>query len=467
MSKWPKVMIALVMVLALVVVGCAPKEAAAPEPEKMITVGILASLTGPLRSIGEGAICVHDYWTDLNATEGGIKYIDPQTGKEEVVAVKVMMGDHAWDVAKCVSLYERFKASGMQLIYANGSAPTAAIYAAAARDHIPGLQVDTTCDPFIYDTETEPYLAMDGPSMPVSAAPAVAWYAEEWKRAGKPGKVKLGMLAADVSTRRVYDNDEDFGFITYCKEVAGVDFLGNVFMPVAPVDVKAELTQFIEKDVDILLVDHWGSGACRVLINDAIELGMHKKGILLNIEWLPADVPMAEPGLFDEYNEHSTVQALSHGWSGNQPPEVQAKYPGLKKAFDLCAKYHDGELPEDRAGWYYVYGVEYGMIGREVIKQTLEKTGYDGFSTEELRDSLFGLSPVDTGGLLPTYYPDPEIFNTWPCFRVADISDGHIITTEDHPWIGIGGTKVYPNFNVTYTEEYQEKVWLAPSWTGQ
>ena len=463
MSKWPKVMIAIVMVLALVVVGCAPKEAAAPEPEKMITVGILGSLTGPLRSIGEGAICVHDYWTELNATEGGVRYVDPQTGKEEVAAIKVMMGDHAWDTAKCMSLYERFKAEGMQLMYCNGSAPSAAIYAAAARDHIPGIQVDTTCDPFIYETETAPYLAIDGPTLPAYEPGVVAWHAQEWKQAGNAGKPKIGMLAADVATRRVLDTPE-LGFLDYCNDVLGdeADFLGNVFMPVAPVDVKAELTSFIEKGVNILLVEHWGSGACRVVINDAVELGMHKEGIWLNIMWLPADVPMAEPELFDEYNEYSRVQACSHGWSGSETPEIQAKYPGLKLAFDLCAKYHDGELPEDRAGWYYVYGTYYGMLGNQVLKQTLEKTGYDGFSTEELREALFGLSPIESGGLLPVFYPDPEVFMTWPCLRITDIRNGHIITDPESQWIGFGKTVVYPNLNITFAEG--ENVWFPPAW---
>jgi hypothetical protein len=464
MSKWPKVITAIVMVLALVVIGCAPKEAAPPEEAKTITIGILGSLTGPLRSIGEGAVCVHDYWTDLNATEGGVKYMDPQTGKEEVVAIKVLMGDHAWDMAKCVSLYERFKAGGMQFIFANGSAPTAAIYAAAARDHIPGVQVDTTCDPFIYETETEPYLSMDGPTMPVSQVMQVGWYAEEWRKAGHTEKLRLGLLAADVSTRRVYSNDEDFGFITYCKEAAGVELIGPAYMPAAPVDVKAELTQFIEEDVDILLVDHWGSGACRVLMNDAVELGMHKKGIDLNIEWLPADVPMAEPALFDEYNQHARVQASSHGWSGSESPDVVAKYPGLKKAYDLCAKYHDGQVPEERSGWYYIYGVGNSMMTYDSMKQTLEKTGYAGFSTEELRDSLFGLSPIDTGGLMPTFYPDPDILVTWGCMKITDIHNGHIITNEESPWLSVGATKVYPTMKVTFPPEWQDKIWIAPDW---
>ena len=142
MSSWVKVVAAVLMVLALVVVGCAPKQAAPAAAEKKITVGILGALTGPLRSIGEGAIACNDYFAELNTTQGGIKYNDPKTGKEETVKVELLMGDHAWDVAKSVSLYERFKQAGMQYVFANGSAPTAGIYAACARDFIPGQQIN-------------------------------------------------------------------------------------------------------------------------------------------------------------------------------------------------------------------------------------------------------------------------------------------------------------------------------------
>ena len=448
-------------VITVIMMGCAPA-AKAPAETKTITIGILGSLTGPLRSIGEGAVSVQDYFTELNTTQGGIKYKDPQTGKEEVAQLKILMGDHGWDVAKCVSLYERFKAAGMQLMYANGSAPTAALYTAAARDKIPGIQVDTTCDPFIYEID-KPFLAMDGPTLPAYHPAIYAWYANEWKKAGKTGKVKIGCLAADVATRRVLDKPE-LGLTDYLNNVLGndVEFLGNAYMPMAPVDVKGELTKFIDKNVDVLLVEHWGSGACHVVINDALALGMDKKGITLNIMWLPSDVPLAEPQLFEQYNQNALVQACSHGWGGSEPADIQAKYPGLKKAFDLCAKYHNGQKPEERAGWYYVYGVEYGMVGEQVVRKALEKQGYAGFTTSEVRDQLFGLGPIDTGGLLPTYTPPPGIFTTWPTFKIVNIKNGHMITDDNSPWLGISSTKVYPNYKITYSKDYQDKVWVAP-----
>ena len=463
MSKWPKVMIAIVMVLALVAVGCAPKEAAAPEAEKTITVGILGALTGPLSSIGAGATCLHDYWTELNATEGGIKYNDPQTGKEEVVRIKVLMGDHGWDVAKCISLYERFKAGGMQFVYANGSAPASAIYAMMERDQLPGVIVNSTVDPFVYELE-KPYLAMDGPPVTSVTGPVISYYSEKWKEEGKPGKIKVGNLAADVATRRVYDNDEDFGFITYCTDVLDTDFLGNIYMPIGAVDVKAELSHFIEGEANYVNVDHWASGACRIVLENALELGMHKKGIELNLNWMGADVALALPELFEEYNEYSTVQCGSHGWTGTEPPDVVAEYPGLELVYHLSAKYHDGKTPEQMGGHFYVYGVEYGMLGNQAIKETLEKAGYDAFSTEELRDALFGLSPIDTGGLLPTFYPDAKIFNVWPCMQMCDIRDGHIVTVKDRPWLFLSSSKSFPDYKITVTPEWQDKVWFAPGW---
>ncbi len=453
----------ILVAVSVIIMGCAPQAAAPSEAAKTITVGILGSLTGPLRSIGEGAVCVQDYFTDLNES-GGIKYKDPKTGKEEALSVKILMADHAWDAAKCVTLYERFKSQGMQFVFANGSAPTAAIYTAAARDKIPGLNVDTTCDPFIYELP-KPYIAMDGPTLPAYEPGYVEYYADAWKKAGKTTKPKIGILAADVATRRVLDKPE-MGFIDHVNRLLGdkLEFVGVTYIPVAPVDVKAELTKMVEKNVDIIMVEHWGSGACRVIISDAVALGLHKKGIWLNIMWLPSDVPLAEPKLFDEYNQYSLVQAFSHGYLGDESPEIQAKVPGLKKAFDLCAKYHNGQIPEQRAGWYYVYGVEYGMLAQQAITATLQKNGYAGFSTEALRDQLFAISPIDPGGLLPAYTPPPGLWATWLAAKCVDIKNGHMVTDLQTPWLGMGPTKIYPNLDVKYEGKYGYKTWTPTPW---
>ena len=462
MANWIKISMAVAMVLALILVGCAPKEAA-PAAQETVKIGILGALTGPLRSIGEGAIGCSDYFSYLNETQGGIKYKDPATGKEKVAKVEVMLGDHAWDAAKCISLYERYKQAGMLYVYANGSAPAAAIYTACARDFIPGQQIDCTSDPFIYKLP-EPYLALCAPDMPSSQAGIVAYYAELWRKAGNTSRPKIALLAADVATRRVYDNDKEFGFLTYCREVAKVDLIGPIYISPAPLDAKAELTRAMDGGANIILVDHWGDGACRVIIQDAIALGLHKKGIWLNLEWMGSNVSHAESALFKEYNSVSRVEAMTQGWAGTESPEIQAKYPGLKLAFDLCAKYHNGQTPADRGGYYYTYGVKEGIIGKNVIQQTLERTGFAGLSGKELRKTLFNLDPVDTGGLLPTFHPDKKVFMTWPMFTVVTIRDDGFFVCDPakNPWVKLVNSRVYPQLNMTVTPEWQNMVYTVP-----
>ena len=126
MSSWIKIIMAIIIMLAVVAVGCGTQQPAAAK-EKVVTIGALGAMTGPLRSVGEGAIALQDYFTELNVTKGGIQYKDPKTGKQETVTVKVLLGDHGWDAAKSLSLYERFKGQGMKYVYANGSTPSAAI----------------------------------------------------------------------------------------------------------------------------------------------------------------------------------------------------------------------------------------------------------------------------------------------------------------------------------------------------
>lgn len=466
MSNFFKIAFAL-LVVSVVIVGCAPQATAPTAAEKTVTIGILGALTGPLRSIGEGAVCIQDYFTDLNETEGGIKYKDPQTGKEEVVRVKILMGDHGWDAAKCRSLYERFKGEGMQFVFCNGSGPAAALYTVAARDKIPGINVVTTCDPFIYELP-KPYIAIDAATLSHTDGPIIEYLAKLWKDSGKTTKPKIAMIAADVSTRRVLEKPE-LGFPDHATRILGdkLDYLGISFIPQAPVDVKAELAKWVEKDVDILCVEHWGSSACRVVMNDALALEMHKKGIWLDIFWLPPDVPLSEPELFDEYNTSSRVMCNSHGYNGNESAETQAKVPGLKKAFDLCAKYHNGQTPYQRGAWYYVYGVGSSMVFEQAVKAELEKNGYAGMTTEGLRDQLFAIDPVETGGLQPTYQPDPNLWGTWYAMRVHDIKNGNMITNWDDTWVDMGPSKVYPNFKHSYEtpSKYGYTIWQPTPWT--
>ncbi|GEM_PF-6131329 len=455
-----KVLGIIIIVLMVLLVGCGQQTPASKTQEKTITIGILGALTGPLRAIGEGATSCHDYFTNLNETKGGIQYLDPKTGKKETVRVRVLLGDHGWDVAKSVSLYERFKQQGMQYVYANGSSPSAAIYTACVRDKIPGQHIDCTCDPYVYELP-RPFLAMATMDLPSGIMSFLEYHTMQWKKSGNPGKLKLGILAADVPSRRVLDKPE-FGIPEFTTRILGndLDYQGAVYIPVAPVDVKAELSRVLEKGPDLIMVEHWGSGACRVVLNDAVTLGLHKKGITLDIDWLPADVAMAEPKLIEEYTKSAKLRTYVYGWCGNEPASIQEKYPGLKLAFDLAAKYHDGQIPEQRAGWYYLYGVSEAIIGHQVIQNALEKVGYADLNGDILRDSLFGLDPVNTGGLLPTYHPDKNIWQSMPSFKIADVIPGHIVVKEFDPWLMMGPTKIYPGYHLSVTDEWKERVWI-------
>lgn len=463
MFKFRKVVVT--MFLSMLVVGLiAPSCTSQPAPaasEKEVSIGILGSLTGALRTIGEGAVSAKDYFTEINDTQGGIKYKDPSTGKEEVARVDIMLGDHGWDTAKCISLYQRFKAAGMKFTFANGSAPAAALYTSMARDQIPGIQINCTSDPYIYDLP-EPYLAINMPDMPTCFAPLMVYVGDQLRQQGI-ARPKVGLMCADVATRRVYDNDEEFGFLTYCREVAKIDLVGPIYIGIAPLDVRAEFTQLLNADVDYIIVDHWGDGACRVILNDAITLGIHKKGIPLNINNIGTNVVIAEKELVKEYNQDSQLYATSAGYAGSEPREALAKYPGPLLAYDIAHKYH-GKSAAEMGGWYFYYGVRDALIGYDVIKQTLERTGYDGLSGQELRKTLFGLETIDTQGFVPTYHPDPNALMTHPAHAVVEMYEGgFIFDPHKHPWISWPASRTYPNYKVTFTPEWEGLVFEAPN----
>jgi hypothetical protein len=467
MHGWKKVILvcgSLFTILTFIFSGCQASPAATPAgSEKVITIGNLGPLTGPLRALGQASIGVNDYITYLNETQGGVKYKDPKTGKETIVKLKGLMGDHAYDGVKSLSLYERYKAAGMDLVMCCGSTPAEAIFSLCARDHIPGFVVTSGVSPSLYDVP-EPYLAMNGAAQPIYTSLLAAWYADEWKKSGKTDKFKIGLICADVPTRRLCDNDEAYGFKTYVRDVLGAELVSIAYIPQAPIDVKAELSRMVDGGANLVMVDHWGTSAFRVLMNDAMTLGMHKKGVTLNLEWIPPDVMLNEPAIFDEYNKSARVEALSEGWCGNESAEVQAKYPGLKLAFDVCAKYHNGAIPEKNGGWFYVYGVKEMMLGEQVIKQTLERTGWDGFSREELRKTIFNMKTIDSGGLCPTFTPDPKVLMTLPSMAVTDIKNGHMITDlNKRPFLASNtGNKIWPDYNLKMSANWLPFVWTPP-----
>jgi len=453
----------LLIVLALILSACQAGPATPAKAEKVITIGNMGPLTGPLRDLGQGAIGCNDYIYYLNDTQGGIKYRDPKTGTDEVVKLKVMMGDHAYDGVKCLSLYERYKAAGMDLVMCTGSTPAEAIFALCARDHIPGFVVTSGVSPALYDVP-EPYLAMNGAAQPIYTSVLAAWYVDEWEKSGKTDKMKIGLICADVPTRHLCDNDEAYGFKTYVSDVLGAELVGIAYIPIAPIDVRAELSRMVDGGANLVMVDHWGASAFRVLMNDAITLNMHKKGVILNIEWIPPGVMLKDPAPFEEYNEFSRVEALSEGWSGNEPAEIVANYPGLQLVYDVCAKYHDGDIPEQQGGWFYMYGVKEMWLAEQVIKQTLERTGWEDFSGEELRATLFNMKVIDTGGLCPTFTPDPNVLMTLPSMAVTEIRDGHAITDiQKRPFlVATSGNKIWPDYKVVISEDWQPFTWTPP-----
>jgi len=151
------------------------------------------------------------------------------------------------------------------------------------------------------------------------------------------------------------------------------------------------------------------------------------------------------------------------GW--RRVSEIVQQYPGLKLANDLCPKYHNGQKAAERGGYTYMYGAKEGMIGADVIKKTLERTGYDGLNGKELRSTLFGLTNIDTGGLFPTYDPDPNVLMTWPVGCLVKINDQGYYEfdhTQD-PWFSFTGVKVYPGLKITVTPEWKDWVWFPPS----
>ena len=442
MLKWQKIAVGVVLTLALLVAfGCAkapapevtPEVPTAPEVEKTATIGLLGALTGPLRIVAGATYAIEDYMTYIN-DKGGIEYADPKTGKTEHFKFKWIMGDHGWDSAKCISLYERFKASGMIWAFTNGSVPSVSVYAMMARDHIPGTPCGCTGEPCFYDIE-EPYLHADMAFMPqVDSAISGYFVNHLWEGEGTP---KIGIMAANVGSRRVLDLPEAH---TYDSVTAmGGELLPIEYVPITPVDMKVVFSRLVDKGANLIQLDHWGEAATRVFIHNAIDLKLWEKGIALIPEWSDNALMLSEPDVWATYEKMGgKLLIMRVGWGGSKAEydKYASKYPGMKLSFDLCEKYRN-KLPEEIYGGQYLSGTKDGMILEMVFKSTLEKYGFEGLTGEHLRDALFSLELIDSGGLFPPFIVNPDQRTTQPHMCLCSLtSDGHqVFDPEVYPWL--------------------------------
>jgi hypothetical protein len=74
------------------------------------------------------------------------------------------------------------------------------------------------------------------------------------------------------------------------------------------------------------------------------------------------------------------------------------------------------------------------------------------------------MKTIDTGGLCPTFTPDPKVLMTLPSMAVTEIREGHAITDiTKRPFLASNtGNKIWPDYKLTMSSDWLPFVWTPP-----
>jgi hypothetical protein len=392
--------------------------------QKTITIGFSALYSGAVsagtgKSPSDGGL---DYLNWI-ASQGGIEYKDPKSGKKETVAIKIIWEDNAYDVSKSITVYKRFRARKVNVIFGVGSTPGEACAATASRDKLPYLGAYATASPAGYKPKPQYYFAFV-PNMGEAQTPPIKWFIKEkWKGSGKP---RIGILCMDIPSWRVIGKPGQMD--SYIESVGG-ELAGIEFIPILSTDLSVPITRLVnEKKADCLHL--FGILAQTVVLaKDLRRLGIDTKKTVVMFS-----TPSWDESLFKSIPEE--IEGL---YGQTMVVSRDEDVPGMRKVKEV-AKWA-GRKPEEIV-FNYTNGFLAAQVLEAAVKNALEKNGYQNVvkSGEAIRDELINLKNFDAGGLAPSVgvkYPDYPYYQNYSL--MVEAKDGKFRTVGD--WCAIDRIK--------------------------
>lgn len=364
--------------------------------EKILTVGVSATYTGGMSSIGKNVSDGEIDYLNWLAGQGGIRYKDPVSGKNEQVPLKVIWEDNQYNVTKAVTAYKRFRARKANVITGFGSTPGEACAANASRNKLPYLSWYSYASPAGYKPKPQYYWTLL-PTICESVTPMIKWFVKEkWQENRKP---RVGLMSANLPSWRVIGKA---GLMDgYIKSIGG-ELAGIEFIPLLTTDLSVQISRLvIDKKADCIVLA--GTLSQTVLLaKDLLRLKLDPKKttVICNAsswdESLFRSIPQEIEGLYGE------IHAVTR----------DEDVPGMKKVMEI-AKWA-GREPKDVVV-NYTNGFIGSLVLEEALKRALEKNGYEKVvkSGEAIRNELHHFKPLDVGGLtdsIGVLHPDEPFF---------------------------------------------------------
>lgn len=387
--------------------------------QKTIKIGVSAVYSGATAGTGES---VSDGMLDyLNwiRRRGGIEYKDPGSGKKDRIAINVIWEDNAYDVGKSMTVYKRFRARKVNVIFGFGSTPGEACAATASRDKLPYLSTYATASPAGYKPKPQYYFAFM-PTIGEVETPPIKWFVKEkWQETRTP---RIGILCMNVPSWRILGKPGHMD--SYIKSVGG-ELVGIEFIPLLSTDLSVPITRLVvDKKADCLfLIGILGQTV--VLAKDLYRLGIDTKKTVVMCavpcwdESLFKSIPKEIEGLYGQ----TTVVSRDEDVPGMRKVKEVAKWAG-RKPEEIIFNYTNGFLG--------------ALVLEAVIQKALEKNGYQTVvkSGKAIRDELHNFKGLDIGGLAPSVgvtYPDYPYFTKYT--RMVEAKGGKFRVAGD--WVAV------------------------------
>ena len=364
--------------------------------QKILTVGVSATYTGGMASIGKHVSDGEIDYLNWLANKGGIRYKDPVSGKNEQVALNVIWEDNQYNVTRAVTAYKKFRARKANVIFGFGSTPGEACAASASRNKLPYLSWYSYASPAGYKPKPQYYWTLL-PTICESVTPMIKWFVnDKWQGKNKP---RVGLMAANLPSWRVLGKQ---GLMDgYIKSIGG-ELAGIEFIPMLTTDLSVPITRLvIDNKADCIVLA--GTLSQTVLLaKELVRLKLDPKTttVICNLsswdESLFKSIPEEVEGLYGEIHVVPNDEDV----------------PGMKKVKEVAR--WAGRDPEDVV-INYTNGHLGALVLEEAIKRALEKNGYEKVvnSGEAIRNELHHFKAFDVGGLAPNVgvvHPDEPYF---------------------------------------------------------
>ncbi len=383
------VVLALVFAIGLFV-GSSPRNAVSAGKPDTINVALIADFSGPYAPVvGPMRPGTEDAWEYINTKLGGV----------HGVKVTPIIRDMGGKIEIGQSMYnEAITLKPKPLFLTPGTAPlAAALRQRFVEDGIVGF-VPSTSDTLYPMGNSYGLYAL----YPEQTAIALKWIKNNWKEKRNP---RIGIITWDTAYGKAILNDE---FYAYLKKI-GVDLVGTELFGIREVDLTAQLLRLKGKNPDFLVACNAASGPM------AIKKGCREMG------W---KIPLVN-SLGEDWGTVRLAPEMFEGDIVTLPVKSfdETDDPSIKTIMGFFNKYK--RTTNDKSVFYMI-AWQQAIVEQKIMTQVVDKHGWDGLTTKNIKAELEALKGFDVlGGLAKISYTKDRRTPTQA--RVYRVSKGKLL----------------------------------------